>query len=32
MNPRNFSAKLKRRNIAVAPAAAPGREFGKAKK
>ena len=30
MNARNFSAKLKRRNCAVAYAAAPAREFGKA--
>jgi len=30
VNTRNFSAKLKRRNVAVADAAAPGREFGKA--
>jgi len=32
VNPRDFSAKLNRRNIAVAHAAAPEREFGKAKK
>jgi len=30
VNPRNFSAKLKRRNVAVAHAAAPVREFEKA--